>query len=512
MWYLLPISFTPTDSAQNIQKEIQHYVLRRYKFILKLCFISVTSFMNGTSSNYVALTKLVPERDIIEFENQLINITTGLLKAYFNSFSASYHYELFKMDFKKIKSLRCAIKGQRVNLVTHFLTCRHIIFKPGDYNIMSKNQNVVLINYESELQYYEYQVDDKKNLRICLERFDHILSTLEKSYSIYTVAMIICTSISVLCLFLTLITYCLFQKLRTLPGKNTMIMVSNLLLFNTFYLSLMVLNESISSNGVCQFIGVMTHFFMLCCFGSFTVCTVHMFRIFGRTKLVTTVLGQKGKRLFCIYMLSVYGSSCFILTTNILAFYISTGMTSVGYDRNGKCFISTLTSFVITVLLPLILTFLLNITLYIITTYRLKKKINLSAELTKTRDSNRKEMCIFIKLFITTGCLWILQLVNFFVNNIAMYVVVFALNALQGVFIFTAYVCNRRILNMYRGIFFRGRYSVFNQRDTKHTESTFASNKKESHNFSDVMEYKQGKNATFSRDVVTTTKESSTHI
>ena len=54
---------------------------------------------------------------------------------------------------------------------------------------------------------------------------------VEKFFSWYMIyASVACQSLSVVCLFLVLLTYSLFAELRTLPGKNTMGLVSSLLM------------------------------------------------------------------------------------------------------------------------------------------------------------------------------------------------------------------------------------------------------------------------------------------
>lgn len=487
MLYALPLYLTPDNNLQNMSNEIQSFLHDNYRIRFNLCFISAPSFVNITATTYFAVINVNTLHGIVQQEKQLVNITTRLLEESFGSFTTGYCHETLDMNITDIEThgaRACVTGNKKIHLATELLTCRHILLPSDDY-ILGSNHNVRLTQYETDLKFYEYKLDRDEHLRICIHRFETILERLKNSYSIYTVIMIICTTISLFCLMFTLITYCLFKKLRTIPGKNMINIVLSLFLFHTFYLVLMVLKHI--NNGVCQFVGVMTHFFMLSCFGSFTICTVHMFRIFGRTKLVSTI-GLTENRLFGIYMLSAYGIPSFILAINIMIFYITSGMSSIGYGRNGKCFVSTVTSFVITVLVPLVLTFVINFTLYIITTYRLKKKVDLSAELTHRRDSNRREVLIFLKLFITTGCSWILLLVNFFVNNIAIYVTISGLNTFQGIFIFIAFVCNKRIFHMYRDGCYRFRELVSRRNNTK-TGSSILS--KKDGNRSDTQESKQ---------------------
>lgn len=472
MLYILPLYFNPIYNIENITTEIENYVQHKYNIYSTFCFISVSSFLNESSSYYVAFVPMANRGSYstILTENLLINATDGLLKESFDNFTTDYFDKISDINVSGVvipNTRSCETNGKKTHFVSRLLTCRHVLFKPNEYVFTPSRTTVRLTNYGTELRFYEYSIDDNKYLRICKERYDNILESLDGHFSSYTLIMIIFSAISLLSLVLTLITYSLFEKLRTLPGKNLMNLVLCLFLYDTFFLVLMVINNP--SSEICQFIGIVTHFFMLCCFGSFTACTVHMFRIFGQTKLVLTVTGTgRNHRLFNSYMFCIYASSFMIVTGTVISVYVTSGMTSLGYGRNGRCFISTITTFVATVLVPLIITFVVNITLFVITTYRLKQKVDISAELTNKRKSNKKEMLIFIKLFITTGCMWILLLINFFVNNMSLYVAISGFSTLQGIFIFIAYVCNRRICGLYKDAF----SGMSNFVETRYTKPT----------------------------------------
>jgi hypothetical protein len=49
---------------------------------------------------------------------------------------------------------------------------------------------------------------------------------------------------------------------------------------------------------------------------------------------------------------------------------------------------------------------------------------------------DKKDVWIFIKLFTTTGCSWILLLINVFIYNQVVTVIIASINSLQGLYIF----------------------------------------------------------------------------
>jgi hypothetical protein len=65
-------------------------------------------------------------------------------------------------------------------------------------------------------------------------------------------------------------------------------------------------------------------------------------------------------------------------------------------------------------------------------------------------QSNQIHFTVYVKLFTITGISWIFQIIDAFIPMSAFSKIVSLLNALQGVFIFISYICNKRVLGLYR--------------------------------------------------------------
>lgn len=398
---------------------------------------------NKTDS-YYTFTDVFGDKSILESEKILINYTYNFLKSSNKNITITFDYTSHLSKIKTKQSWVC-INNSRL-LISELLICRHVVFTRNEYKLSKQNHQIALLNYDVNFQFYQYYIDSEKNLGICIEDFRNIISHFDTHSIVYSAIMITCTLISKLCLLSTLITYCLFPSLRTLPGKIIMSLAFSMLLYHSLYLVLIMAKNV--NNAVCQIIGILTHFFLLSSLGCFTACTVHIFKVFGQKRLTSTLKANQNKSLIWLYIVSTYVSAAIIVSVNIIVIYIVTAK-STGYGRNGKCFISRLESFVATVLTPLIATFTINIILYTITVYRLFIRTTLHSTLSDTRN-NKMEVGIFIKLFVNTGCSWILLLVNFFVNEMHIYTLIAGLNRLQGLYIFIAYICNRRIYRLYK--------------------------------------------------------------
>ncbi|CAG2212530.1 unnamed protein product [Mytilus edulis] len=73
----------------------------------------------------------------------------------------------------------------------------------------------------------------------------------------------------------------------------------------------------------------------------------------------------------------------------------------------------------------------------------------------KSYDSfrhNSVNLAVYIKLFTITGSSWVLQIIDSFLPLSPFSVIVSLLNAMQGIYIFVAYICNKRVFILYRSL------------------------------------------------------------
>ncbi|XP_052104900.1 uncharacterized protein LOC127737973 isoform X1 [Mytilus californianus] len=443
--YVFPFGLTSSDIHSKITQNLQNDLNEMFSISTSICIKPKTK----SSSYFVQIDILILSNTfIVDIEQRLIDYSSRLFKSSDKmNITVKYDYQsILTNENTEFENTSACVKRNR-SLISNLLVCRHVLFTQREYRLSTKDNEIILDDYDAKFRFYEYHIDSEKNLRICIEDFNRIVNLDDKNDVVYLAIMITCTVISVLCLLATLITYCLFSSLKTLPGKNIMSLVFSLLVYNILYLILIIVDDTDTT--VCQVIGTVIHFFLLSTFACFTMGTVHMFRIFGHDSLSSTLKANQSNYTFKIYTASAYGSAAAIVVINIIVLRINTG-TFTGYGYNNKCFISNVQSFIATVLVPLVITFIINMILYSITTYKLYKKIYSKSAISAVSKTNKKEISIFIKLFTTTGCSWILLLINYFVNKTPISIAIAALNGFQGLYIFIAYIFNERIYRMYK--------------------------------------------------------------
>jgi hypothetical protein len=187
------------------------------------------------------------------------------------------------------------------------------------------------------------------------------------------------------------------------------------------------------------------HFSWLSTFFWLQVCSFHMFRVFT-AKVRSELFGNHSMKKAKFYACYAFGSSTVIVTTNVIVSFIVTNGANSGYD-DVLTLMTYKTSFLVTLIVPLILTCITNIVFYVITAY----KIYSTPALEKT-SGNRIHFSVYVKLFTLTGLSWILQIIDTFLETSVLSYCVAVLNGLQGLFIFISYICNGRVWDMYQQV------------------------------------------------------------
>ena len=288
---------------------------------------------------------------------------------------------------------------------------------------------------------------DVEFLYICVDEYGMYLNHVKAIKRVHdsvigveVVVSIVCVSLSMLALIITLFSYVIHANLRrTLPGKNLMSLCGSLLLAQSFYL---IANFTGLQSGstFCQFLGILVHFFWLLTFFSMSVCTFHMFYVLTRTRLSSESSGLKRYLLYLLY--SIVCSLLFI-AVNIIASNEMYG--HVGYGKHA-CYVSSQTLLYFTFCLPLAIVIISNLGMLVAVIVKIKQTSSVS----KNVQNERNDIIIFAKLSTITGGTWIFGFIYLWTDIKLFSYVFIVLNASQGLFLCFAFVANRRMLTMYR--------------------------------------------------------------
>lgn len=394
-----------------------------------------------------------------------LNIESNLLKMLESSFTVRAQSSLINIEFTKSdqayeapmlihdQSLKgkCILYKEQNNMwyfrklittyyrVNKLLLCTQVEFSVDEYK---KSPNGYIEIYNATIGPNEY-VEVKTGVRICTEKLFYLLTiSNRKDLDLILFGIrVFCLTTSLICLLCTFITYSLFKRLRTLPGINNMVLVFCLILNGAvFYVRLF----DTPSDAFCKVVGVLQHFFFLSCFTSFNICSYHIYRVFASKVIFNKIPSIS---ILCKYWIYIFFLPLFTVIFNSLITRFIYKQSSLGYG--GKlCFIILEEAVVYTLLCPIGLIMFINILFFVAALYHICSKPNLSSG-SSTR-ARRNDFVIFLKLFTITGCTWMFQLIDSFFPESFFSVLVSICSLLTGLFIFMSYICNERVLNMYK--------------------------------------------------------------
>lgn len=432
-----PINKNNRSSIDDIFEQLHAALNNIYNIKGGLC---LTMLRSETTKSFIVqiddnngFDRMNVERRLLQFVSDLVLNQTGFTEI-------DIVYDQITTDFVNMSECK---PGWRP-LLSNILICRHVNFHRDEYKEV--DGKVTINGFRNIFDFYQYDIDVNNKLWLCVEDIDRLQEDGRGDPDlVYIVILISCNIISIVFLLMTIATYCVFPSLRTVPGQNIISLSVSLTLHYITFSLVMLTNER---GAWCKILAVFTHYFLLTSFGGLSVCAWHMFKIFGTGSIASSMAATRNKHVTCWYLIYTYVSPLILITGNIIFNVVSTSGISMGYgDR--KCFISSKESVIATLIVPLTFLSGIDIILYSVTVYRLRQRPNMDSSTTMTK----KDLGIFIKLFTTTGCSWILQLINVFLYNDVVTVVIASINSLQGLYIFLAYVFNKRIYNMYMSKF-----------------------------------------------------------
>ena len=256
-------------------------------------------------------------------------------------------------------------------------------------------------------------------------------------------------SFSFVCLLSLMVTYSIFSKLRSLPGKNLTSFSTSLLVYLLCLMSLHINNPTQPS---CKAFAIRQHYLSLAMFTNMAVIAYHSRKTFARKLPEKQKCDQDELKAFMKYCLIGWG-----LPAIFLAICVSVDELKVvkhGYSEDVNCWIDSTVLpyfFVLPIgCVPLISSIMFSITIYHIR--QQQRATNLVLKKSKLK-MNLQFISIFLKLSTAMGSEWLFGVLVFFFPHINAFSYIFViLFSLEGVYIAVAFVFTRKIYRMYREI------------------------------------------------------------
>lgn len=302
-----------------------------------------------------------------------------------------------------------------------------------------------------------YQLLPYGRVRLCLDELKQGLRVRGQLYDGPLMALIslVLSAISIACLALVLTTYSLFSELRNLPGWNIIFLTGSLFVMQLSFL----LSQRQSVQGMtCRAAAIVCHYTVVISFFWMNVLAYDLYKTF-RTSGSALGGTRKVSRHLPFYMLYAFGTPLVIVGTCLGLDYFDTPL-SPSYGLFGVCWIvnklSALTFFAV----PVAVLLLLNFVFYVMTVYSVHSVARQKPGTVLRRHSDKcpATATTYVRMATGMGLTWVFGFVAAFVRSsedarTAFTYLFIVCNTLQGLFLFYAFVCNRKTYHLYRALF-----------------------------------------------------------
>ncbi|CAG5136682.1 unnamed protein product [Candidula unifasciata] len=345
-----------------------------------------------------------------------------------------------KFDINQLKSYCLTISPE--------LSCPFVTFTKSDYITYVRNDQfppamtITLKLKRSEMIFKEadelnfVSFTDAGDLRVCHHLLKHKLSHLTSVrvsdsttfFRVLEILTITCISVSMLSLVLTFLTYVLLSELRNSAGHNIICLCISLFLAQA---SLIVASQIEKTGFFCTVSGISIHYFWLNVFCWCFTCSYNMFCVFS-AKTRTTRSSSWYKKEMAMKLFFCSAAPALVVSLVI------------------HCSLDSPLLVYITLFTPILGILISNFVFYLISVIEIHNVRKLQTQKFLSKHESSKSIYIYLKLSTVTGIFWILTLIAEATDIDALRVFAILLNGLQGVFIFVSFVCNKRVLKMYK--------------------------------------------------------------
>lgn len=316
--------------------------------------------------------------------------------------------------------------------VSSLLFCRHQILSDnfGKVFVFSTFQ---ITHISSELSYGIGEFVLHFNGRVGVCEGKPLLNLLSQHLKLMTIVFNCC---SMFFLFFLFLTYMVFRTLQTLPGLILMNVVISLFFTQLIFTISNLLEVRTSA---CIIFGVLLHYFWLTLSCSQFTCCLHMCRVFGLFS--TSQLGFSMKT-FYNYVVFTHSVPVLLVGLSIVANIYRNN--NIGYGMT-VCFVEDTYSNLLTFIIPVATSCLVNIVLYVSTvcTIICRKHIQKSKE-------DTSYIIISLKLFSVTGGVFVFTIIDAFLHLSVFSFITSMITSLQGVFIFISFFTSHHVLSLFK--------------------------------------------------------------
>ena len=298
--------------------------------------------------------------------------------------------------FESEDGLKNTIKRYADLVVNDMLWCPQVELNSTEYSVEENSGNIRIKATQRTLTQTEYQLTDKKTVKICLSDYQQVLSVAPPNISVTSSGLLslICTSISLAFLVASIFMYAIVPNLRTDVSRYNMTLAFNLIAAQTLF---EFGSELIHLPLTCQIIGILAHYFWLSSVFWMNACIINLFY---KMCFPFHSRGHSDVKLLSLLSLYSFITPGVIVMITSLSNYLVLGFS--GYGR-GICYLSNARSRIYGLAVPVGILVCVNILLFLYTLITIYRLPNL-----KSTSTNKVSIIMCVNLSTITGVSWIL--------------------------------------------------------------------------------------------------------
>ncbi|XP_071804839.1 adhesion G-protein coupled receptor G6-like [Asterias amurensis] len=335
------------------------------------------------------------------------------------------------------------------------LDCPLLTFSMTDYVFTGAlNDSIKLVGYDDIILLNgQYRLSDNGSVEVC----SFLVKTAPSSDGdldelVQLILTVAGSSVSMVGLTVTIATYVAFPALRrNVAGKSLMSLVAALFFAQATMLIGFNMNDI---QELCSGFAIAGHFFWLSAFFWMNLLAIDIYRTFGvgtRLKNVSTY----NRSVWC-YALYGWGSPTVIVCVCVILSYCNCVDVDVHYGDSEACWLGGGTANLVAFGVPVALIIGTNAVLFALTiigiriTRRASGKMNITQGQKSSVNRANTDLFLYVKLSAIMGFTWIFGFIASLFNLPAFWYPYIILNSLQGALVCLAFVCNRRVIAMWK--------------------------------------------------------------
>ena len=323
-------------------------------------------------------------------------------------------------------------------LDTQHVDCTWLVYHPNETQTGNGTGTITVLPSGKTYASGMFQILDEVVI-VCETELDGLTKETETVDFVLSILTLVCITISILCLLARIVLQYFIASFKKRPGRIQLQLTIALL----FAFVLLILGPFLSEiPETCTTAGILLTYGFLAAFIWMNIIAMDTWLVFRPSAAFSRSDDEENSLL--IHIVCGWGIPVILVAAPI-------GMNLAGVDGKfmpefggSRCWYTQRYAMLLYFGGPIALSILLNIFLYISTSFNLHKAFRNALVASKVEGYH---FGIYVRLFILMGITWTFGFISAFTDEIVIDFIFVILTSLQGLFLFISFVCNKRVLS-----------------------------------------------------------------